>query len=92
MTRRLDDIVIACAITGAIHTPSMSDYLPITPEELITEDIAAAEAGASIIHLHVRDPETGEPTRPRSVPRGRKRHQDRSDRSVDDRWRHEHVR
>lgn len=62
MTRGLDDIVIACALTGAIHTPSMSEHLPVTPEELTEEGIAAAEAGASIIHVHVRDPETGEPT------------------------------
>ncbi|MFC7225600.1 3-keto-5-aminohexanoate cleavage protein [Halalkalicoccus sp. GCM10025322] len=60
--RRLNDIVVSCAITGAIHTPSMSDYLPVTPEELVSEGTAAAEAGASIIHIHVRDPETGEPT------------------------------
>ncbi|WP_227378955.1 3-keto-5-aminohexanoate cleavage protein [Haladaptatus halobius] len=61
MTRSLDDIVIACALTGAIHTPSMSEYLPVTPEEIIDEGIAAAKAGAGIIHIHVRDPETGEP-------------------------------
>ncbi|MFB6310477.1 MAG: 3-keto-5-aminohexanoate cleavage protein [Salinirussus sp.] len=61
MTRSLDDIIITCALTGAIHTPSMSEYLPVTPEEIISEGIAAAEAGASIIHVHVRDPETGEP-------------------------------
>ncbi len=61
MTRSLDDIVITCALTGAIHTPSMSEHLPVTPEEIIEEGIAAAEAGASIIHVHVRDPETGEP-------------------------------
>jgi uncharacterized protein (DUF849 family) len=55
-------VIISCAVTGAIHTPSMSPYLPITPEEIARDSIAAAEAGAAIIHLHARDPETGEPT------------------------------
>ena len=55
-------IIISCAITGGIHTPSMSPYLPITPEQIASESIAAAEAGAAIIHLHARNPETGEPT------------------------------
>jgi len=55
-------VVISCAITGAIHTPSMSDALPITPEQIAQSSIEAAEAGAAIIHLHARDPETGEPT------------------------------
>lgn len=61
MTRSMDDVVVACALTGAIHTPSMSEHLPVTPDEIIEEGIAAAETGASIIHIHVRDPETGEP-------------------------------
>lgn len=60
--RQLDEVIISCAVTGAIHTPSMSPHLPYTPEELIEEGVGAAEAGASIIHIHVRDPETGEPT------------------------------
>jgi uncharacterized protein (DUF849 family) len=55
-------VVITCAVTGAIHTPSMSPYLPITPEEIARSAIGAAEAGAAIIHLHARNPETGEPT------------------------------
>jgi len=55
-------VIISCAVTGAIHTPSMSPYLPITPEEIARDSIAAAEAGAAIIHLHARNPETGEPT------------------------------
>ena len=55
-------VIISCAVTGAIHTPSMSPYLPITPEQIAAESIAAAEAGAAIIHLHARNPETGEPT------------------------------
>lgn len=55
-------IIISCAVTGAIHTPSMSPYLPITPEEIARSSIEAAEAGAAIIHLHARDPQTGAPT------------------------------
>ena len=55
-------VVISCAITGAIHTPSMSDALPITPEQIAQSSIEAAEAGAAIIHLHARNPETGEPS------------------------------
>lgn len=54
--------IITCAITGAMHTPTMSDALPITPEQIAKESIAAANAGAAIIHLHARVPETGEPT------------------------------
>jgi uncharacterized protein (DUF849 family) len=55
-------VIISCAVTGAIHTPSMSDHLPITPEQIARSSIEAAEAGAAIIHLHARDPNTGEPT------------------------------
>jgi uncharacterized protein (DUF849 family) len=55
-------VIISCAVTGAIHTPSMSDHLPITPEQIARSSIEAAEAGAAIIHLHARNPETGEPT------------------------------
>ena len=62
-----DKVIISCAITGAIHTPSMSDALPITPEQIARASIEAAEAGAAIIHLHARDPETGEPTPDPSV-------------------------
>lgn len=54
-------VIITCAPTGGIHTPTMSDYLPVTPAEIATASIEAAEAGASIIHLHARDPETGKP-------------------------------
>ena len=54
-------VIITCAVTGAIHTPSMTPYLPITPDEIASEAIAAAEAGAAILHLHARDPETGQP-------------------------------
>ncbi|MEM2346621.1 MAG: 3-keto-5-aminohexanoate cleavage protein [Archaeoglobaceae archaeon] len=55
-------VIITCAITGSIHTPTMSPYLPITPEQIIEEAIKAAEAGASIVHIHVRDPVTGRPS------------------------------
>jgi len=55
-------VIITCAVTGSIHTPSMSEYLPITPNEIAEGAIAAAEAGASILHLHARDPEDGKPT------------------------------
>ena len=55
-------VIISCAITGAIHTPSMSPYLPVTPEEIAKEALGAARAGAAIVHLHARDPQTGKPT------------------------------
>ena len=54
-------VVITCAVTGAIHTPSMSPHLPITPDEIAADALAAADAGAAILHLHARDPETGKP-------------------------------
>jgi len=54
-------VIITCAVTGAIHTPTMSPHLPITPDEITREGLAAAEAGASILHLHARNPETGQP-------------------------------
>lgn len=55
-------VIITCAVTGGIHTPSMSPHLPITPAEIAEQSIAAAEAGASIIHLHARDPIDGRPS------------------------------
>ena len=54
-------VIVTCAITGAIHTPSMSPYLPVTPEEIAQAAIEAADAGAAIVHLHARNPETGKP-------------------------------
>ena len=54
-------VIITCAVTGAIHTPSMSPYLPVTAEEIADAAIGAAEAGAAIVHLHARNPETGQP-------------------------------
>lgn len=55
-------VIITCAVTGSIHTPTMSEYLPITPSEIAEGAIGAAEAGASILHLHARNPEDGRPT------------------------------
>ena len=54
--------IITCAVTGAIHTPSMSPHLPVTPDEVAEAAIGAAEAGAAVIHLHARDPMDGRPT------------------------------
>ncbi|VTU23846.1 3-keto-5-aminohexanoate cleavage enzyme [Variovorax sp. SRS16] len=54
-------VIISCAVTGAIHTPSMSPHLPVTADEIAEASIAACEAGAAIIHLHARDPVTGKP-------------------------------
>src|SRR5919205_1555316 len=62
MAAKSDKVIITCAITGAIHTPTMSDHLPVTPEQIAEQAIGAAEAGAAILHLHARDPETGRPT------------------------------
>jgi uncharacterized protein (DUF849 family) len=55
-------VIITCAVTGSIHTPSMSPYLPITPREIADAAVGAAEAGAAIVHLHARDPADGRPT------------------------------
>ncbi|AZO80460.1 MULTISPECIES: 3-keto-5-aminohexanoate cleavage protein [unclassified Bosea (in: a-proteobacteria)] len=54
-------VIITCAVTGAIHTPSMSPYLPVTPEEIIDAAVGAAEAGAALVHVHARNPKTGQP-------------------------------
>ncbi len=54
-------VIITCAVTGAVHTPSMSPHLPITPEEIAQAALEAAQAGAAVVHLHVRDPESGRP-------------------------------
>ena len=59
---RSDKVIITCAITGGIHTPTMSDALPFAPDDIAAQSIAAAEAGASILHLHARDPKDGRPT------------------------------
>ena len=55
-------VIITCAVTGSIHTPSMSPHLPVTPKEIADAAVAAAEAGAAIVHLHARDPVDGHPT------------------------------
>lgn len=57
-----EKVIISCAVTGSAHTPTMSPALPVTPDEIAEQSIAAAEAGAAILHLHARIPETGEPT------------------------------
>lgn len=54
-------VVITCAVTGAIHTPTMSPHLPITADEIVKDALAAAEAGAAVLHLHARDEKTGRP-------------------------------
>jgi uncharacterized protein (DUF849 family) len=55
-------VILTCAVTGGAHTPSMSPHLPVTPEEIAAQSIAAYQAGASVIHLHARDPKDGRPT------------------------------
>jgi uncharacterized protein (DUF849 family) len=55
-------VIVTCAVTGSIHTPSQSPWLPLTPAQIIEESVAAAEAGAAILHLHARDPVDGRPT------------------------------
>lgn len=62
MAKSSRKVIITCAVTGAIHTPSMSAHLPVMPDEIAEAAIAAAEAGAAILHLHARDPENGRPT------------------------------
>jgi uncharacterized protein (DUF849 family) len=56
-----ESVIITCAPTGGIHTPTMSPHLPVTPEEIAAASVEAAEAGAAVIHLHARNPETGQP-------------------------------
>jgi uncharacterized protein (DUF849 family) len=55
-------VIITCAVTGSIHTPTMSPHLPVTADEIAESSVAAAEAGAAILHLHAREPETGKPS------------------------------
>ena len=55
-------VIITCAVTGSVHTPTMTPYLPVTPDDIARESIAASEAGAAIIHLHARNPKDGSPT------------------------------
>ena len=58
----MSKIIISCAVTGSIHTPSMSPHLPVTPEQIAEQSIGAAKAGAAILHLHARNPRTGRPS------------------------------
>ena len=60
--KRSKKVIITCAITGSVHTPTMSPHLPITPDDIVRDSVAAAEAGAAMIHLHARKPEDGRPT------------------------------
>ncbi len=62
MAAQMNKVIITCAVTGSIHTPTMSPHLPLTPDEVAQGAIGAAEAGAAIIHLHARDPKDGRPT------------------------------
>jgi uncharacterized protein (DUF849 family) len=62
VARITDKVIISCAVTGSVHTPTMSPYLAITPNQIAEQAIAAAEAGAAILHLHARDPVDGRPT------------------------------
>jgi uncharacterized protein (DUF849 family) len=61
MSMQQNKIIINCAITGGIHIPTQSDYLPITPKQIASEAVRSAEVGAGTVHLHVRDPKTGKP-------------------------------
>lgn len=67
MSKEKRKVIITCAVTGAIHTPSMSKYLPVSPDEIADAAILAANAGASILHLHARDPSNGKPTQDPAV-------------------------
>ena len=62
MARKQRRVIVTCAVTGAVHTPTMSPALPITPQEIAASSVAAHEAGAAILHLHARDPRDGRPT------------------------------
>lgn len=62
MARSDSKVIITCAVTGSVHTPSMSDHLPLTPDQIVENAVGAAEAGAAILHLHARNPDDGSPT------------------------------
>src|SRR6202048_1575748 len=62
MAAQSNKVIITCAITGSIHTPTMSEALPVTPDQIAHQAIEAAEAGAAVLHLHARDPKDGRPT------------------------------
>lgn len=63
----MSKVILTCAITGSVHTPSMSPYLPVTPAQVATAAIEAAAAGASVVHLHARDPQNGRPTQDTAI-------------------------
>ena len=67
MSVKQNKVIITCAVTGAIHTPTMSPHLPITPDEIAEGAIGAARAGAAIVHLHARMPGDGRPTQDPAV-------------------------
>ena len=62
MSRNQDKVIITCAVTGSVHTPTMSEHLPLTPDQIYEQAVEAAEAGAAILHLHARNPQDGSPT------------------------------
>jgi len=62
MANNPDKVIISCAVTGSVHTPTMSAHLPLTPQQIAEQSIEAARAGAAILHLHARDPRDGRPT------------------------------
>jgi uncharacterized protein (DUF849 family) len=62
MAKNPDKVIISCAVTGSVHTPTMSPYLPLSPDQIAEQSIAAAEAGAAILHLHARNPADGSPS------------------------------
>lgn len=62
MANKNRKIILSCAITGSVHTPTMSEYLPITPQQIVDSALEAAQAGAAILHLHARDPKNGKPS------------------------------
>lgn len=62
MSKPSGKIIMTCAVTGGIHTPTVSDASPYTPDDIASQAIAAAEAGAAILHRHARDPRNGSPS------------------------------
>src|SRR5580704_14831637 len=62
MAKNNRKIILSCAVTGSVHTPSMSEYLPVTPSQIVDSALEAAEAGAAVLHLHARNPENGRPS------------------------------
>lgn len=62
MKNSQDKVIISCAVTGSVHTPTMSEHLPLTPDQIAEQAVEAAQAGAAILHLHARDPRDGRPT------------------------------